>query len=157
MMRRLGLLLPALGAMFVLAGGGVHLREWLTTYRTVPADVPGAVVVRSGFLVNVAVSAVVAALVLVAAAVRMRRRSRWWLPVVVGAIVFEAANVVALILSRNGGFGGWSEEGWGSGATAALTVELTAVLLLGLSLAAVPALAARWRLPYPAGAVQPAE
>lgn len=146
-MRRLGLLLPALAAIFVLAGGGVHLSEWLTTYRAVPADVPGAVVVRSGFLVNVAVSAVVAALVLVAAAVRMRLWSRWWPPVVVGAIAFEAANAVALILSRNGGFGGWSEEGWSSGATAALTVELTAILLLGSSLAAVRALSARWRLP----------
>lgn len=103
--------------------------------------------VRSGFLVNVAVSAVVAALVLVAAAVRMRRRSRWWPPVVVGAIAFEAANAVALILSRNGGFVGWREGGWSSGATAALTVELTAVLLLGLSSAAIPALAARGRLP----------
>lgn len=47
-----------LSGVFVAAGGFVHLREWLVTYRHVPTSLPGAEVVRIGFVINAAVSAV---------------------------------------------------------------------------------------------------
>ena len=47
------MLLIVVAAVFV-AAEGIHLREWLDTYRHVPASVPGAAVVRVGFPVNAA-------------------------------------------------------------------------------------------------------
>jgi hypothetical protein len=54
-------------ALFTAAGGYVHLREWVHTYRAIPASAPGSALVRIGFPVNAAASAVLA-LALVACA-----------------------------------------------------------------------------------------
>src|SRR4051812_41373092 len=48
-MRRVTTPLILIAALFVLAGGYVHLREWQDTYRSLPSIVPGRDVVRIGF------------------------------------------------------------------------------------------------------------
>ena len=63
-------LLLALAAL-VAAGGYVHLREWLGSYRSLPSAVPGAAVVKVGFPITAAIS-VVLAVVLVATALGTR-------------------------------------------------------------------------------------
>ena len=82
-------------ALFVLAGGYVHAREWLDTYRHVPSSVDGAFVVKAGFPVDV-VASLVLALALVACLARRHR----FAPAVVGvAFSFEAASLAGAPLS----------------------------------------------------------
>jgi hypothetical protein len=116
----------AIAALFVLAGGYIHLREWLDTYRHVPGDVDGSFVVRLGFPLNAAAS-VVLALVLVAAMVRWHRL----LPLAIAAAAaFEAASLATLILSRTGSVLGWAEPVWTDGAEQTRAVEIGALLVL---------------------------
>jgi hypothetical protein len=116
-----------MAAVFVLAGGWIHLREWLDTYRHVPAGVDGAFVVRLGFPVNAVASVVLAAALLVAV-----MRSDRLLPAVVAATAaFEAASLVTLVLSRTGSVLGWAEPTWTVGAEQSRAVEIGALLLLG--------------------------
>ena len=131
--------------MFVLAGGAVHLREWLETYRDVPAAVPGSAVVRVGFLVHAATSVVLAVAIAVVAA--RARFGRWWVRgVALAAIGLQLSSLAALFLSRtDGGFLRWMEEGWSTGATQTLAIEVAAVALLALW-------ATRAARPTPAGA-----
>ena len=123
----------ALAALFVLAGGFVHLREWLEVYRDVPAQVPGAAVVRLGFPVNAALSVLMASALIVCAS----RRIRFAPQVVVAAVLFQLGSLGALIATRNGSLLGWSETGWTLGASQSRAVEIGALI----ALAAVAAIA----------------
>ena len=134
-MRRTTLALLALAAALVTAGGGLHLHDWLRTYRGVPWDVPGAWVVRVGFPVNAAVS-VAAAVGLVAAALRFRRLL---VVAISAAIGLQLMSIGALVLSRHGGVLGWVEPGWTTQARQVLAVEIAAVVMLvGAQLGRVP-------------------
>jgi len=113
-------------AGYVAAGGYVHLREWFEQYRSVPASVSGAAVVRVGFPINAAVSVVLAAL-LVAAAVRLPRLA---VPAIVATAAFQAAALALLVASRVGSVAGWSEPAWTLGAEQARAVEIGALLSL---------------------------
>jgi hypothetical protein len=116
----------AIAAVFVLAGGYLHLREWLDTYRHVPAGADGSFVVRLGFPVHVAVSVVLAAVLLAAL------RSQRLLPLAVAAAAaFEAASLATLIVSRTGSVLGWAEPAWTVGAEQTRAVEIGALLVLG--------------------------
>lgn len=130
-MRRLTTPITLAAAAFVAAGGAIHLREWLKTYRHVPGSVPGSFVVKVGFPINAAVSFVLAAL-LVVLAVRAVRLAPL---VVLGAAVFEAASLSSLILSRVGNVLGWKETAWTRGAEQTRAVEIGALLALGLAAA----------------------
>lgn len=111
------------GAMFTLAGGYVHAREWFDTYRHLPSAVPGSFVVREGFLVNMAMSAIAAVALLVAAA----KSSRWTPLVVTGTLLFQVSSLAVLIASRTGSVLGWSESDWTRGATQSRAVEIGAI------------------------------
>lgn len=138
-MRRTTTPLVLAAAMFVGAGGFAHLREWLDTYRDVPADAPGAAVVRVGFPINAGLSVLlVAALVLTV--FRFRRFQPY---VLVGAILFQAGSLATLILSRTGSLFGWAEPVWTVGADQIRAVEIGALV----SLAAVVALSVSERRP----------
>lgn len=118
-------------ALFVAAGGFVHLREWLDTYRHVPADVPGAFLVRVGFPLDTAVSAGVAG-ALLAGAFGLRRPAPWF---VLAAAAFQAASLAVLVATRTGSVLGWAEPVWTAGADQSRAVEIGALV----SLAAVAA------------------
>lgn len=122
----------ALAAMFVGAGGIIHLRQWLEIYRQVPSNAPGAAVVRVGFPLNAAVSlAFVVALVLV---LTVRRSSRFAQPVILAAVVFQVASLATLVATRIGDVFGWSEPSWTPGAEQTRAVEIAAIVaLLGLA------------------------
>ena len=125
-MRRRTTPLLLVAAVFVAAGGFIHLRDWLEIYRSVPFSVAGAGVVRVGFPINVGVS-VVLAVALVVTVFRWRR----FAPVVVGAtLVFQAASLAALIVSRTGSLAGWMEPAWTDGANQTRAVEIGAMAAL---------------------------
>lgn len=113
-------------ALFVAAGGFVHIREWVDLYRDLPAGTPGAAVVRVGFPVNAALSAVIA-VALVVAAFRGLRLAGY---VVGGALLFQAGSLTVLILSRTGSLFGWAEPVWTRGADQARAVEIGALVCL---------------------------
>jgi hypothetical protein len=120
--------LPLLvAAAFVGAGGFIHLREWLDTYRNVPASVPGADVVRIGFPVNAGLSAVIVVALVVAAFAASRAMIAL---VAVAAVVFQAGSLATLILSRTGSVLGWSEPIWSPAANQTRAVELGAIVAL---------------------------
>lgn len=125
--------LVLVAALFVAAGGFIHLRDWLDIYRSVPSSVAGAGVVRFGFPVNVGVS-VVLAVALVVTVFRWRR----FAPAVVGAtVVFQAASLAALIISRTGSLAGWMEHAWTVGANQTRAVEIGAMAALAAVVAIV--------------------
>ena len=127
--------LVLVAAVFVAAGGFIHLRDWLDIYRNVPSSVAGAGVVRVGFPVNVGVS-VVLAVALVVTVFRWRR----FAPAVVGAtLVFQAASLAALIVSRTGSLAGWMEHAWTEGANQTRAVEIGALVALTAVVAIVGA------------------
>jgi hypothetical protein len=124
--RKLTLPLVAASALFVAAGGYIHLTEWLDTYRDVPSNVPGSEVVTIGFPVNVAVS-VLAVVALVVAAWKLSQYL--WL-VVAGTFLFQAGSLATLILSRTGSVFGWTEPTWNDAANQTRAVEIGAMLCL---------------------------
>ena len=69
-MRRITNALILASAALIAAGGFIHLREWLETYRDVPSEAPGAFVVRVGFPVNAGLSFVLALALLTTVLVR---------------------------------------------------------------------------------------
>lgn len=128
MIRRMTLPLLTLSAVLMAAGGALHVRDWLRTYRAVPWEVPGAWVVRVGFPVNAAISLLFAALIILAATgPRLRPYA------IAGAIAFQAASLVALVLSRNGGVFGWTEPSWTMEARQIRTLEIATILALALA------------------------
>lgn len=127
----------AIAAMFIAAGGFIHLREWLDTYRHVPPDVAGAAVVRVGFPANAVTSLIVAA----ALAICAWRKSRFAPQVVLAAVVFQLGSLAALIATRTDSLFGWAEPTWTLGANQSRAVEIGALL----SLAAVAVIAAQQR------------
>lgn len=130
-MRRVTTPLILIAALFVLAGGYVHLREWQDTYRALPAIVPGRDVVRIGFPVNAAMSLLLA-VALVVTTVRFRRLAPL---VVVGAVVFEAASLAAVVISRNASLFGWTERIWTLGANQSVALEIGALVNLAIVVA----------------------
>ncbi len=122
-------------AALVLIGGVLHLNIWRTDYSGshLPGSVPGSFVVKVGFPVNAAAS-----LVLAIALIVLGER----LLVAVAGVLFEAASMVTLVLSRGVGIFGWKEQGWGNKPTSVLVlvVEVAAtVSLLVLATVAVGA------------------
>jgi hypothetical protein len=118
-------------AVFTAAGGYLHLREWLDSYREVPASAPGSFVVRIGFPVNAGLSLVLAA-ALIWCAIRAARRTPL---VVAGALLFQAASLITLILTRTGSVFGWSEPIWTSGANQIRAVEIGALVAMSAAVA----------------------
>ena len=116
-------------AAFTLAGGYVHLREWLDTYRDIPASVQGSALVRVGFPINAGASLLLA-IALVLVAVRPVRRSAL---VVAAAVAFQAGSLATLIGTRVGTVVGWSEPIWTRGAEQTRAVEIGALVLLALA------------------------
>ena len=110
----------------VLAGGGVHLHDWLLTYRHLPASFPGSAVVRIGFPLNVIASLAVAG----ALAVCVFRPFRFTPFVIAGAFVFQLTSLASLVLSRTDSVFGWSEPAWTSSANRTRIVEVVALLAL---------------------------
>jgi hypothetical protein len=118
-------------ASLVAAGGFIHLREWLDTYRHVPSSVPGSAVVRVGFPLSAGLSLLVAIALLITLV-----RRRWLAPFVVGAaIVFEASSLMTLMLSRTGDVFGWTEPVWTHGANQTRAVEIGAIAVLAALIA----------------------
>jgi hypothetical protein len=142
-MRRVTTPLILIAALFVLAGGYVHLREWQDTYRFLPAIVPGRDVVRIGFPVNAALSLVLA-LALVLTTLRFRPLAPL---VLAGAILFEAGSLAAVVISRNASLFGWMESVWTLGANQSVALEIGALVNLGLVIALTTI---RHRVPQPA-------
>lgn len=125
-LRRPAAPLLLLSAVFVAASGAVHLREWLGIYRDIPDALPGADVVRIGFLVNAAASTVLA-VALLAAVFAGRRVAA---SIVAATALFEAVSLATLIQSRRGTVFGWMESGWSRGATQTRSVEIGALMVL---------------------------
>lgn len=113
-------------AAFTAAGGYVHLTEWLDTYRDIPSEAPGSWLVRIGFPVNAALSAV-AAVALVLAATKL---PKLLLPAVVGTFLFQAGSLGFLIGSRTGTVLGWTEPIWTPGAEQSRALEIAAMAAL---------------------------
>lgn len=114
----------------IAAGGLVHLVEWLRTYRHVPTSVAGSAVVRIGFPANAVLSMVVAGILVVTAT----RGSRGVAAAIVGGLVFQAASLAILTLSRTGSVLGWMEHLWTPGANQARAAELGALVALAAEL-----------------------
>ncbi|HVF76423.1 MAG TPA: hypothetical protein VM938_15410 [Acidimicrobiales bacterium] len=126
--RRMPITTPmvVMSAMFVAAGGFIHARQWLDVYRHVPADAPGAAVVRIGFPLNAAASF----LFVVALALVFRRPSRLTRPVVWAAVAFQVASLATLVATRVGSVVGWAEPIWTPAAQQTLAVEAAAIAAL---------------------------
>lgn len=121
-------LLLAIAAL-VAAGGYVHLREWLGSYRSLPSAVPGAAVVRVGFPITAAISAVLV-IVLIAMVMRRRGWNRTTAVVLGVTAVFQAVSLAVLILSRTDSVFGWSEPAWTRGADQIRAIEVGALICL---------------------------
>lgn len=135
--------LVAAAAALVTAGGWVHLREWLDTYRDVPASSPGSFVVRIGFPVLVVASVALAAALVVAAT----RAPQLLLPAVAAGLLLETGALVILVATRTGSVLGWAEPIWTRGAEQSRAVEAGALVVLALLAAQ---LVAERRQPVPA-------
>ena len=101
--------LRILTGILVLAGGLVHLYEWFELIRNVPKIGPL-------FLVNVAVSVVIAALLFF---------RRGWLGIV-AAILLSVGTLAAFLLARYGTLLGYSEPTLRTTAVLAVVVEVGA-------------------------------
>ena len=119
-------LMALMSSMFIAAGGFIHLTEWRDLYRHVPADSPGADVVRLGFPINTAASLVLVISLLLA----IRHRSRLTSPVILPAVAFQAASLAMLIATRVGTVFGWTEPSWTPGAEQSRAVEIAAIVAL---------------------------
>ena len=113
-------------ALYTVAGGYIHIREWLDGYRAVPASAPGSAMVRIGFPLNAGLSLVLAA-VLVVAAIRLPRLI---VPAALATFAFQAASLAFLIGSRLGTVLGWTEPVWTTAAEQARAVEIGALVTL---------------------------
>ena len=97
-------------AVLVLAAGLIHLQEWVNFMRDVPKIGPL-------FLLNVAASVVVAALLFV---------RRGWLGIV-GAIALSVGTLGGFLLARYASLLGYSEPRWRTTAVLAAVVEVGAM------------------------------
>ena len=122
--------MPVASAVFVAAGGYIHLDQWLDGYRDVPASAPGSALVRIGFPVNAAVSALLAIGLLLGATIVPRLVQ----PLVLASIGFQAASLGFLIGSRVGSVLGWTEPTWTVAAEQTRAVEIGALVALTATL-----------------------
>ena len=125
-MRRITNALILASAALIAAGGFIHLREWLETYRDVPSEAPGAFVVRVGFPVNAGLSFVLALALLTTVLVARR----FQLVTIAAAFGFQAGSLAVLIGTRAGTVLGWTEPTWTPGANQTRAVEIGALLCL---------------------------
>ena len=102
-----------------------------STPTWVPADAAGSFVVRVGFPVNVALSAVG----VVALVTTLFVAKRLVPMVVAGVIAFQAASLAVLIGTRVGSVLGWAEPVWTAGADQTRAVEIGALVALLASVA----------------------
>lgn len=114
---------------YVIAGGAIHLSEWVDGYRRIPSAVPGSWVVRIGFPVNAGISVVLAAALLYV----LLRPGRLLIPVVAANFAFQAGSLAMLIATRMTSVFGWSEPSWTPGANRARGAEIGALLVLSLT------------------------
>lgn len=119
------------GAVLTAAGAFVHLREWLDTYRDLPAGVPGSWLVRLGFPVYVVIGVVLTAMLLVASV----SLGRLVMYVSASAVMFHGVALAMLIASRTGTVFGWTEPQWTTAAEQSRAVEIGALLFLSASIA----------------------
>lgn len=129
-------------AVFVSAGGLVHLQLWRSGYRGIPYVGPL-------FVADVAASAVLALLVALLVVVGRRRgAARLVRAVAVAGIAFSLSSLAALVMSRTVGVLGFTEPEWTNQAIRATTAEIGAVVAFAVLLVASrqPRLAA---LPVP--------
>lgn len=107
-------------AVFLLAGGLVHLQLWRSGYRGIPYIGPM-------FAANAALSALLALVIAV------------WTArgVAIAGIAFAASSLGALVLSRTVGFLGFNETAWTDEAIKAATAEVGAIVALVVLSAAV--------------------
>ena len=134
-------------ALYTLAGGWVHLREWLDVYRDVPATIPGAALVRIGFPLDAGLSLVLGAALVFCAL----RRSRLTPAVAAATGFMQAGSLAVLIGTRVGTVFGWTEPAWTRGAEQSRAVETGALLMLAAALA----VAVRLGRPERLGGVHP--
>jgi hypothetical protein len=126
-MRRFTTPLVLASAVFVLAGGYLHRREWLDAYRDVPSEAPGAFVVRVGFPVNVGLSVLLAVALLATLFVARSLQPA----AIAAAFLFQAGSLALLIGTRIGTVAGWTEPVWTTGASQTRAVEIAALVCLG--------------------------
>jgi len=118
-------------ATFVVVGGLIHLDLWQGGYRGIPYIGPW-------FIVNVAVSALLAVALVVRGGTR----------VAVAGIAFSAASLVALVLSRTVGLFGFLESTWTNAAVQATSAEIGAMVAAAAVIAVTHRPALR-RVPIP--------
>lgn len=107
----------ALAALFLVAGGLVHLELWNGGYRAIPKIGPL-------FMANF-----VGSIALAVALMASRRAS-----VALAGILFAAGSLAALVLSRTVGVFGFTEAIWTTQATRTLAVEVGAIVALAVAL-----------------------
>ena len=118
-------------ALYVVAGGVVHLMQWTDGYRRIPSEVAGSWLVRDGFPLNALVSFLGAA-ALVWMLVRPTARL---VPIVAANLTLQIGSLTLLIATRMTSVFGWSEPVWTSGANQARGVEIGALAMLMLTAA----------------------
>ena len=106
-------------AVFVLAGGLVHLQLWLDGYRGIPYVGPS-------FLANALASALLA----LAVSARPGRA------VAAAGILLSAVTLAALVMSRTVGVLGFTEPTWTDQAVRATAAEVGAIVALAAALVA---------------------
>lgn len=106
-------------AAFVLAGGLIHLQLWQDGYREIP-------VIGPWFVANAVVSAVLVVALLVRGSVRVG----------VASVVFSAASLIALVMSRTVGLFGFTERAWTDASIQATAAELGAIVAVAVLLVA---------------------
>lgn len=116
-----------IAAVSLLAGGAIHLVDWLNTYRHLPAEFPGSVVVRVGFPLNAAASLLAAGAI---AACMIHPIARNTSVVILAAVGFQVSSLALLIMTRTGTVFGWSEMAWTSGANRTRAAEIAALVAL---------------------------
>ena len=102
-----------IAVVFVVVGGLVHLRLWRDGYRAIPRIGPS-------FIANVAVSGVLAAVILIKNDLR----------VTFAGIAFAVASLGALVMSRTVGLLGFTEKVWTTDAIIVTGAEVGAIVAL---------------------------
>lgn len=116
----------AVAALFTVANAVIHLREWATTYRQLPGQIPGVWVVKVGFPVQAALALLLAAALVVAL---LRGHPPLSVVAIAGAL-FAVGSIGALVLTREASLLGWSERSWAGAPTQAVLVEAVALVAL---------------------------
>ena len=123
-------LVLVLVALYTVAGGYVHLQQWLDGYRHIPGSVAGSWVVRIGFPVNAAAAVLIGALLVVVAVRQVGTKLA-----LAAAIGLNVSTLAILVATRVGSVFGWMEPVWTPGANQARAVAIGAVVLAVIGVA----------------------